>query len=416
VCRPSRCATPTRPPCRPPRPAPSTTPGSRPPRPSSSAGTTFGTHNYVETVLPKTSLRHAKIYGEFNGGDNYTGFYQDRTARSGQVWRASAFLLTPTNDYLQGQNQVELKLEFLGPFGFLDTKVAPLFTSNMPRGVYLPFSVSGTAPADTTVARIVLVFGQKNDAGGSIYVDDTSLSMLFASTATNSCTATLPDLTQAYTFTDCGSSLTVTQSPVAGSSAAIGTNLVRIYVRDACGNVSTTSTTLAVLDATAPTIVSGPSDMSVASTNDIPPADTNSVVASDNCSVRVIMFPTNAYDVVVSTNPTVVVRRTYAAVDSGTNYAYHVQYFTVSNSVPTAPTNVAVVAMSVGTNIVVSSLGTNTWSVAAEYTTNLPIQPQIWLPMTPVTNSFAGGTNVTSFNPPVTSTAPVIIRIRQYYP
>lgn len=377
----------------------------------------FGTHNSVETALPKTSLRHAKIFGEFNGGDNYTGFYQDRTARSGQVWRASAFFLTPTNDFLQGQNQVELKLEFLGPFGFLDTKVAPLFTSNMPRGVYLPFSVTGTAPADTTVARIVVVFGQKNDAGGSIYVDDTSLSMLFASAATNSCTAPLPDLTQAYTFTDCGTSLTVTQSPVAGASAAIGTNLVRLYARDACGNVSTTSTTLVVLDATAPTILSGPSDMTVASTNDIPAADTNSVTATDNCSVRIVMFPTNGlHDVVVSTNPTIVVRRTYAAVDTGTNYAFHMQYFTVSNAVPPAPTNVAVVAMSVGTNVVVRSLGTNSWQVGAEYTTNLPLQPQIWLPMTPVTNSFAGGTNVTSFNPPVTSTAPVIIRIRQYYP
>lgn len=379
----------------------------------------FGANVFAETFVPKTSFRHAKMFGNFSGpGENHTGIYQDRTARSGQVWRASIFMLTPTNDFLQGENRVELKLEFLGPFGFLATFVSPTFTTNTPRGVYLPFAVSGTAPADTTIARITVAFVQKDDAAGSIYLDDASLSMNLLSIATNSCTAALPDLTRMYLFADCSPTVTVSQTVAQGTTiTAATTRLVNFRAVDACGNTNSSQTvTVFALDDTAPTILSGPANATVASTNDIPPADTNSVTATDNCGVNIVMFPTNAYDVVVSTNPTIVVRRTYAAVDTGTNYAFHVQYFTVSNAVPDAPTNVAVVGMSLGTNIVVRSLGTNTWGVSAEYTTNLPIQPQTWLPMAAVTNNFAGGTNVTSFNPPVTSTAPVIIRIRQHYP
>jgi hypothetical protein len=88
----------------------------------------------------------------------------------------------------------------------------------------------------------------------------------------------------------------------------------------------------------------------------------------------------------------------------------------VLSLVPPAPTNVAVMAISLGsTNIVVRSLGTNSWSVVPEYSTNL-LSP-FWLPISNSVNSFSGGTNATSFGYPVTNANQgVIIRVLQRYP
>lgn len=372
----------------------------------------FGPNIFVENFAPKTGTRHAKIFGQFNGQENFTGIFQDLPARSGQVWRASAYLMTATNDALQGANRVEMKLEFLGPNGFLDVKLAPLFTASTPQGVYLPFSVSGTAPEGCTVARVTFVFIQANNADfGAIYIDDVSLALNLVSTATNSCQGVAPDLATAIGISDCGSIVT-TQSPPPGVALNRGVTNISVYTQDACGNRSTCTVAVAVLDDVAPNIISGPTNLTVASTNQVPPADTNSVVASDNCSVRIV----HDGDVVSATNPLVVITRTYRAIDSGTNSALYRQVFTVDpGSVPPAPTNVVVVGFTLGTNIVIRSLGTNSWSAQAEYTTNLPSLPQVWLPVPGGTNQFAGGTNVTTFNPPVTNT-PVLIRVRQQYP
>lgn len=87
----------------------------------------------------------------------------------------------------------------------------------------------------------------------------------------------------------------------------------------------------------------------------------------------------------------------------------------VAPLVPSAPTNVQVVAISLGTNITVRSLGTNSWSMLPEYTTNLMGQPQTWLPVTTFTNTHLNGTNITIFNPPVSNPA-VLFRIWQKYP
>lgn len=84
---------------------------------------------------------------------------------------------------------------------------------------------------------------------------------------------------------------------------------------------------------------------------------------------------------------------------------------------PPEPTNVEVVGMSMtATGMTVRSLGTNTWSVHAEYTTNLMGNPQNWIVVPTSSNSFLNGTNITTFQPPVTGNTPVIYRIWQKYP
>lgn len=84
---------------------------------------------------------------------------------------------------------------------------------------------------------------------------------------------------------------------------------------------------------------------------------------------------------------------------------------------PPEPTNVEVVGVSMtATGMTVRSLGTNTWSVHAEYTTNLMGNPQNWIVVPTSSNSFLNGTNITTFQPPVTGNTPVIYRIWQKYP
>ena len=68
-----------------------------------------------------------------------------------------------------------------------------------------------------------------------------------------------------------------------------------------------------------------------------------------------------------------------------------------------------------GTNITLRSTGTNSWSVVAEYSTNL--MGPIWQLVSNSVNSYSGGTNVTSFGHPVTNAGQgVIFRVRQTWP
>ncbi len=72
------------------------------------------------------------------------------------------------------------------------------------------------------------------------------------------------------------------------------------------------------------------------------------------------------------------------------------------------PPNIKILNVAVGTNIVLTSTGTNTWSVIPEFSTNLVTTN--WFGLTVQTNRFFGGTNETICGkPPGTE---VFIRIR----
>ena len=94
------------------------------------------------------------------------------------------------------------------------------------------------------------------------------------------------------------------------------------------------------------------------------------------------------------------------------NYSYicSIHFFggTITTVAPPPPPRIQIVGVAVGTNIVLSSTGTNTWGVFPEYTTNLS-SPN-WLPLSVQTNLFANGTNETFCGRPIGS--PLLIRIR----
>lgn len=79
---------------------------------------------------------------------------------------------------------------------------------------------------------------------------------------------------------------------------------------------------------------------------------------------------------------------------------------------PPSPPTVRVVHIAVGPTVVVTSTGTNGWSAIPEF--NCDLNSTNWTPVTPFTNSFANGTNVTSFSrlEAVCGSPTVFLRIR----
>jgi hypothetical protein len=76
---------------------------------------------------------------------------------------------------------------------------------------------------------------------------------------------------------------------------------------------------------------------------------------------------------------------------------------------PPPPPKIRLLSLSLGSNLVLRSTGTNTWSVQPEYSTNLT--KTNWYALTVLTNRLAGGTNETICGlPPAAGSA--FIRIR----
>jgi formylglycine-generating enzyme required for sulfatase activity len=101
-----------------------------------------------------------------------------------------------------------------------------------------------------------------------------------------SCNGLVPDFTASVVASDNCPQVTLTQSPTAGTSAALGTTAVTITARDAAGNTSQCGATLTVLDTTGPTITSCAANQTVVANGNcqgVVPDFTQGVVASDAC-------------------------------------------------------------------------------------------------------------------------------------
>jgi hypothetical protein len=106
---------------------------------------------------------------------------------------------------------------------------------------------------------------------------------------------------------------------------------------------------------------------------------------------------------------------TFAVPNMASNYTYICSIhgfggniLTVPPPAPPPPPKVLILSLSVATNLVLRSTGTNTWSVKPEYSTNLA--GTNWFALTVLTNRFSLGTNETICGVPPEASA--FIRIR----
>jgi uncharacterized protein YwbE len=84
---------------------------------------------------------------------------------------------------------------------------------------------------------------------------------------------------------------------------------------------------------------------------------------------------------------------------------------------PIGPSQVKIVYIVVSNNVVIQSTGTNTWGVTPFC--NCDLKTTNWVPIPAFTNTFAAGTNTTTFprpDPICGSNQPAFFRIRQQFP
>lgn len=108
--------------------------------------------------------------------------------------------------------------------------------------------------------------------------------------ANASCQAAIPNLTVEVVAADnctASASLTITQSPLAGTLVGLGPHIVTLSVKDAANNEATCQATMTVVDQTNPSISQCAADQTIAANAACQaalPNLTGSVVASDNCT------------------------------------------------------------------------------------------------------------------------------------
>ena len=100
---------------------------------------------------------------------------------------------------------------------------------------------------------------------------------------------------------------------------------------------------------------------------------------------------------------------TFQVPTNAVNYSYRCSIHLFTGTIVTIPPPVVrIVNFDVGTNLVLTSTGTNNWMVHPEFSTNLNVSN--WSPLTIQSNRFANGTNETFCGtPPGTN---VFIRIK----
>ncbi len=139
--------------------------------------------------------------------------------------------------------------------------------------------------------------------------------------ANSSCQALLPDYTGSLTATDnCDLSLSITQSPVSGTTISGATNPVTLTATDDAGNYSQVSFNVAVVDNTNPVITSVHNEQTLsgnASCQANLPSYVSSLIATDNCDTGLTVTQSPVAGTIVSGSSNTV---TLTATDDNGNF------------------------------------------------------------------------------------------------
>ncbi len=156
-----------------------------------------------------------------------------------------------------------------------------------------------------------------------------------SASASASCQAAIPDVVSGSTASDnCGGSVSLSQSPAAGTLAGLGAHVITVTATDAVGNTSSDTVVFTVNDTTAPAITA-PADASYQCASNVPAANASQATASDNCGTpNVTVTETNNGGAGTSSSP-LVITRTYTATDGAGNTTSDSQTITVIDN--TAP-------------------------------------------------------------------------------
>lgn len=135
-----------------------------------------------------------KVFGQFTGGDNYSGVYQDLPTSPGTSYTAHAWAYTPANDRIAGANAAWIEVTFRDVgLNILSFYRSGIFNADTPAEAWhnlavtnrispVTYQVIGSvtnlpAPAGAEWVRYQVVFRQPSTAAGAVLFDDLNLSL-----------------------------------------------------------------------------------------------------------------------------------------------------------------------------------------------------------------------------------------------
>lgn len=147
-----------------------------------------GADNNQGIKNPAFGAYSCKLYGNFNGGPNNPGIYQDVDAIPGSLWTATIKARTQNTDYIRPDNKAVVEVSFLDAIDNVLAKYASsVFNTIMPINAWINLDVTnriaptlGTtnrlqAPTGTVKARFEVTYSQNLYEVGSIYFDEAKL-------------------------------------------------------------------------------------------------------------------------------------------------------------------------------------------------------------------------------------------------
>jgi beta-glucanase (GH16 family) len=146
--------------------------------------TSFG-NVFRDTSRPHGGLNDLKLFGNFNGGGNVSGAYQDFPIAVGERVAASAWAINRNSDPMSGDNYAVLKVIYRDVANHdLASSESKRITAATARDAFQLISTSlGPAPVGTHHASVFLLFiqaGSTPNAAGSALFDDVQVQILSA--------------------------------------------------------------------------------------------------------------------------------------------------------------------------------------------------------------------------------------------
>jgi hypothetical protein len=156
---------------------------------SLNAWTVFG--NAIGNVSPADEAvldgeYSLKLYGQFNGPNNYSGVSQGISVAAGDVVRASASTFIDSLDSIAGTgNEVVMKIEFFNEFGgafgtpdLISQSQITIANGGSEQDVWLDHELVETAPSGAVEARLVFYFYQPGNQSGAVHLDRSAIEIL----------------------------------------------------------------------------------------------------------------------------------------------------------------------------------------------------------------------------------------------
>jgi len=140
-------------------------------------------------VAPHTGSQCLKTFGGC-----CSGTFQDFPAIPGQEWNGGVWILNSSVDPMGGGQVAAVNIEWHQANGSPSTIIPFIsngtFTASMPRDVWTLETITGVAPADAAIARLVLITGDFQPGGpaGAPFYDDAFFELISGPTPTHAST------------------------------------------------------------------------------------------------------------------------------------------------------------------------------------------------------------------------------------